>query len=63
MTETIDYRALLVCYMAVVIEAEGASFIPGNTGLPISDEEIATLRQIEIEACFAVTQAYPEDES
>ena len=45
--------------MAAVIEAEGASFIPGNTELAFAPADIETLLQVEIDA---VAMLVPSEE-
>lgn len=48
----LDWRSLLVRYMAAVCDAEGVSFVdecPGYT-VRLTDDEKATLRLIETEA-------------
>lgn len=49
----IDYRALLVRYMAAVIDAEGISFVENGLGshntIEFTQHEFETLRQIEME--------------
>jgi hypothetical protein len=48
----IDYRALLVRYMAVVLENEGINFLPfRDYGIePWSEDELAELKKISDEA-------------
>lgn len=47
----IDWRALLVKYMAEVLDAEGVSFAPSENGYAgFTDEEIEALRGVEAEA-------------
>lgn len=51
MNEPIDYRALLVRYMAQVIDCEGTSFINGMAYIfKLTDEELIILDKIEAEA-------------
>ena len=49
-SDTIDYRALLVRYMDVAIDAEGNSFFEWKSPVrPFMPSELEVLRKIELE--------------
>lgn len=56
----IDYRALLVRYMASVIDLAGVSLIGNADEIEFTPAEMEALREIELEASKALGESDPE---
>ncbi|MES2349103.1 MAG: hypothetical protein V4641_16200 [Pseudomonadota bacterium] len=54
----IDYRALLVRYMAMVMDCEGVSFVQGGDEIAMTEAETAELEKIEDEASALIRRDF-----